>query len=275
MDHIGFIWIMKEKKMSARIISKVKTAIWFINKPELYNQFFQLVKSKIFTVDEKREEATEWCNNNFVSATKAFQLITGKLLPGTISDIFQSEFQEAKEIMSQFPDDRGGPGDMDLLYHLCEEKKITTVIETGVAYGWSSLAILLSLSTRSGTLLVSTDMPYAKMNGKDYVGCVVPNHLKRNWELIRLPDRQGLPKALNLSGKIGLCHYDSDKSYKGRLWAYPRLWEALIKGGLFISDDIGDNFAFKEFSDQIQRIPIIVKSDADKNISKYVGIIIK
>ena len=46
---------------------------------------------------------------------------------------------------------------------------------------------------------------------------------------------------------LDLCHYDSDKSYYGRRWAYPKLWEALKTGGIFISDDIQDNWAFKEF----------------------------
>jgi hypothetical protein len=31
------------------------------------------------------------------------------------------------------------------------------------------------------------------------------------------------------------------------MFAYPLLWEALRPGGFFISDDISDNFAFRDF----------------------------
>lgn len=257
------------------MIEKLKTAIWFIKQPQLYPQFFQLVKSRVLPIDEKRDKATQWCKERAVSVDDAFQRLTGMTFPNNLQCRFQSEFREAKERIAQYPADRGGPGDMDLLFHLCEYKQATKVIETGVAYGWSSLAILLSLLKRNNSLLVSTDMPYAKMDGDDYVGCVVPDHLKDHWELIRLPDRQGLPKALALSGDIDLCHYDSDKSYEGRRWAYPRLWKALKPGGIFISDDIGDNFAFKDFVEKVDKQAIIIKSYADYNAKKYVGITIK
>ena len=86
------------------------------------------------------------------------------------------------------------------------------------------------------------------MGNDDAVGVVVPEGLKNQWQLIRGEDKRGLPKALELfDGKIDLCHYDSDKSYHGRMFAYPLLYEALNDGCWFISDDIGDNIAFKDF----------------------------
>jgi len=72
--------------------------------------------------------------------------------------------------------------------------------------------------------------------------------MRTNWELMREPDRRGLEKAIaRFGGRIDLCHYDSDKSYWGRTYAYPLLWRALVPGGVFISDDIQDNMAFAEF----------------------------
>lgn len=257
------------------MLEKIKTVYWYLRQPKLYPEFAQLVKTRLFPVDEKREEATLWCSSHAVSVEEAYQRITNNKIPFRINSNFRKEFDNAEKKVSQFPSDRGGPGDIDLLYHLCEHKNAFKVLETGVAYGWSSLALLLSLQKKEKSLLLSTDMPYAKMDGKDYVGCVVPDSLKENWKLIRLPDRQGLPKAISILGEIDLCHYDSDKSYEGRVWAYPKLWNALSAGGIFISDDIGDNFAFKHFSEKIGCAPIIVKSDADRNVTKYVGILIK
>ena len=78
--------------------------------------------------------------------------------------------------------------------------------------------------------------------------------------------------------EIDLCHYDSDKTYKGRCWAYPILWKALRPGGYFISDDIEDNFAFREFVDKLGLEPIIVSSPEYRNDDyyvKYAGVIKK
>ena len=164
----------------------------------------------------------------------------------------------------------GGPGDVDLLYWCAEHLRATRVIETGVAYGFSSLAILLSLQKRKEAKLISTDMTYYLLNNEKYVGCVVPEAIRSKWCLLRAADRQTLPKALKILEIIDLCHYDSDKSYDGRMWAYKILWEALRTGGFFISDDIGDNTAFKEFSKIVENKPIIIKK-----IKNYAGVIVK
>ena len=61
----------------------------------------------------------------------------------------------------------------------------------------------------------------------------------------------GIKKGLSiLNYSIDFCHYDSDKSYYGRTYAYPLLWKSLSPGGVFISDDIQDNLAFKEFVEE-------------------------
>ena len=67
-----------------------------------------------------------------------------------------------------------------------------------------------------------------------------------------------------------MCHYDSDKSYEGRMWAYPLLWGALEIGGIFMSDDIGDNLAFRDFARQVAAEPIVASFDG-----KYVGVLLR
>jgi hypothetical protein len=77
-----------------------------------------------------------------------------------------------------------------------------------------------------------------------------------------MADRQGIPRALTqLDGTIDMCHYDSDKTYSGRRWAYSVLWTALRSGGLLISDDVGDNLAFREFSDALGVSPLVVRAE--------------
>ena len=166
--------------------------------------------------------------------------------------------------------DFGGQGHIDLIYAVCENLKAVKALETGVAYGWSSAAILQSLSKRSGKL-ISVDMPMIKQTDYHLIGVAVDENLKSNWELLREPDKHGLNKAIKKHNySFDLAHYDSDKSYYGRKWSQPLIWKYLRKGGVFISDDIEDNLAFKEF---------VVSNNLDfyvlKFEGKYVGVIRK
>lgn len=253
------------------VSSKLKTLFWFIIRPAHYKQMFALIKMRLFKnqKEDTRIEAEEWCAMHVRSTREALLQITGKE-NDTIESLFEEIFIEAKKEEANCPVKMGGAGDTSLLYHLCEYLNAYRVIETGVAYGWSSLSILLSIQNRNGAKLISTDMPYAKMNNEDYVGCVVPQPLRSQWELLRMPDRKGLPTAFKKFKELDLCHYDSDKSYEGRKWAYPKLWDHLRSGGIFVSDDISDNIAFKEFSEQLNLKPVIIKIK-----DQFVGVIVK
>ena len=94
--------------------------------------------------------------------------------------------------------------------------------------------------------LISVDMPYPKMGNGGFRGPIVRSRSGSagNWTLIRQPDRPGLEEKLSRRSVAGidLCHYDSDKSWWGRAYAFPILWEALVSDGVFISDDIQDKY---------------------------------
>ena len=157
-----------------------------------------------------------------------------------------------------------------MLYAICENLKAKNVVETGVAYGWSSAAILKSISKRSG-ILVSIDMPMLKQTDYHLIGTAVEKKFYENWELLREPDKYGIYKAFKkLNYDIDLVHYDSDKSYYGRKWSQPIIWKNLKKGGIFISDDIEDNAAFREFVTDRRLEHYILEFEG-----KYVGLLKK
>ena len=252
--------------------NKIDNIIWFLKRPKYIPQIFQILKrKKNAQLEDSREESTNWCKKHCVSQQKALCTITGKKTLEPLHELYPKEITEAQYKVSDCPVNMGGEGAISFLYHLVKEKKFQKIIETGVAYGWSSLAILLAIEDSENALLISNDMPYIRMNNDDYVGCVVPENLKSKWQLQRLPDIKGIPIALKkINNTIDLCHYDSDKSYTGRMWSSTILWKALKVGGLFISDDINDNLAFKHFSQSVDRKPIIIK-----HLGKYVGVIVK
>jgi predicted O-methyltransferase YrrM len=228
-----------------------------------------------------RAEATAWCRSRAVETDEAVRRVTGGDASERFAEAFASELERAQARAAACPVAMGGPGNLELLFHLAEGIEARRVIETGVAYGWSTLALQLSLARREGARLISTDMPYPQRGNDDYVGVVVPEELRSRWTLLAYPDRDALPKALRLMPELDMCHYDSDKSYDGRMWAYPRLWNALRPGGLFVSDDVADDVAFRDFCAALGREPAIVAShDASEaahglDATKYAGVLVK
>jgi predicted O-methyltransferase YrrM len=159
----------------------------------------------------------------------------------------------------------GGAADVDLLYALCVATGARRVIETGVAFGWSSLAILTAIEDRPGARLVSIDMPYLGASSDHLVGLAVSEELRDTWTLRRGADRDELEAAIADVEPIDIAHYDSDKSASGRLWAYALMWDGLRPGGLLMSDDIGDNFSFLRFAESRDIEPIVVRGpDGEK-----------
>lgn len=252
--------------------------MWFLKRPPLYPQSIRILKAKLSAPQRPntRSEASAWCEERAVSTADAIRRITGLAAPESVRERFAPVFSVAGEVAGRCPGKMRGEADLDLLYWVGEYLQARKVIETGVAFGWSSLAILLSLRNREGAVLTSTDMPYPELDDK-WVGCVVPAQLRSQWRLLKRADRDALPRALRESPVNDMTHYDSDKSYDGRMWAYPRLWSALRAGGIFISDDVGDNLAFRHFCEQQQEEPVIawMRANAETASKKYVGVLVK
>ena len=258
-----------------QILLKIKILVWYITKPLYYKQFFFLIKKKFFNLFFKKITSKSKDDLLYKTTTTEINLINDIFKSNNKSlinlrDQYSEIYKFAEKQSSLCPISMGGSSNIDLLFNLVVNHKPKIIVETGVAYGWSSLAFLLGLKSNNYGKLFSIDMPYPTLNNEKYVGCVIPENLKKNWELFRLPDLNGIPLVINKVTKVDICHYDSDKSYLGRKWAYPILWNSLNKNGIFISDDISDNNAFLEFVVQINKKPSIIKY---KN--QYLGLIIK
>ena len=249
----------------------VKTFVGYLKRPDLYPELGRKIIKNIFnrkSAFRGKEKTNLWASKIAISQEQAIEKLFG--IPfQKFSEQFPQEYQNALEIQNNCPIKMGGAGALELLFAACEFTKAKSVVETGVAYGWSSFAALTSLEKRNGELY-SSDMPYLGQDGDQYVGCIVPQHLKNNWKLFRHADRESLPKILKETQQIDVVHYDSDKSYEGMKWAYETLFPYVNKGGIFISDDINDNSAFQDFCEQQNIEPTVVEFEG-----KFVGVIVK
>lgn len=256
------------------MLEKITTLFWYLKQPKGLTLVKNLFKRATIyrRLEASGDEATAWAEPLATDTSAALE----KLFPGEIHAYkevekeFDNDFNEARQSIAKTPFKMGGMGNIDLLYNICEITQAKYVAETGVAYGWSSLSILLSIAKRDGSVLVSTDMPYAKMGNENFVGIVVPEGLRSHWKLYQESDISGLPKGLKALPSLDVVHYDSDKSYLGRKISFPVLYDKLREGGVFISDDIQDNVAFKHFCEKLDKRPVIISFQ-----NKFVGAFIK
>lgn len=255
----------------SEIVHVLKTFIAYLKRPDLYPELGRkIIKNTINRGNafKGKEKTNSWAASKAVS-----QQIAISQLFGTDMSPFRTDFQDilktALQREAECPVKMGGAGALELIYYACEFSNAKNVVETGVAYGWSSLATLLSLEKRNG-ILYSSDMPYLAQDGDRFVGCVVPENLKNHWKLFRFADKESLPKIFADCSSFDVLHYDSDKSYNGRMWAYDELYKHLRKGGVFISDDIGDNSAYQDFCEKNNIETTVVEYEG-----KYIGVFIK
>lgn len=253
-------------------VSRVtKTFIAYLKRPDLYPELGRKIIKNIFRRNaafKGKEKTLSWASSQAITQAEAIKELFGVEMV-SFSTLFSVEFGAAQAKEKTCPVKMGGAGALELIYYACEFTKAINMIETGVAYGWSSLAALKSLTKRNGRLY-SSDMPYLGQDGERYVGYVVPEELKENWKLFRFADRESLPKIFSENQVFDVVHYDSDKAYDGMTWAYETLYQHLREGGVFISDDINDNSAFQDFCEKMNIHPTIISFE-----EKYIGIFIK
>lgn len=156
----------------------------------------------------------------------------------------------ADKILKAIPYDLGGGAGVPLLYVLVRTRKPEIVVETGVAAGFSSATILTAMDKNEKGQLFSSDFPYFRIpEPEKYVGAVVEEYLKTRWALFIKGDEINLPKIMQQipDKSVGIFHYDSDKSYKGRELAWSYVKPKLTDDAIIIMDDIQDNAYFHDW----------------------------
>jgi len=251
-------------------LQKIRSTIFYLKSPRYWPHFVQRAKRYVqpnLDTPHWQEKAARWAQVRTRPLEELlFRFGLTKSETDPVPRLDPRLLWDAQERAARSGCKMGGPAYLDLIYAVARLMSARDVIETGVAYGWSSLAFLAAIG--EGGRLVSVDRPYPGAGNEPFVGIAVPEDFKRRWQIIREPDRNGLRKAVaQFPRGIDIAHYDSDKSYQGREFAYPIIWDALKPGGLFISDDIQDNMAFAHFVEEQG-----LRYGVTQSQGKYVGI---
>ena len=195
-----------------------------------------------------KEDVLEWCKSNSENYETFMETINLELWEETQKSCKTLE-QQAQNKLKNIDIDLGGGGNYLLLYFLTRYTSARTIVETGVAAGWSSQAILTAIQkNKNNGHLYSSDFPYFRHeNPEKLVGYVVEENLKKDWTLFIDGDQNNLPKIHRVVKEIDLFHYDSDKSYKGRTFAADIMKDKCHDKTVIIYDDIQDNSHFKDY----------------------------
>lgn len=245
----------------------------FIN--SIKKKYFLSILKKFIKRFEKdtSEEAKKWAESNVKQSTKEFCCaIDSSLYDEVITDIKIIQ-EEARFKLKKLNVLLGGGGNYILLYFLIRKFKPLNVVETGVAAGWTSLATLRAFKKNGIGFLYSSDFPYFRLkNPEQYIGFLAQDESnKKNWFLDIGGDEVALPKIVKKIGsnEINLIHYDSDKTYSGRVSALRIMDSKINQKTIIIFDDIQDNLHFRDY---------VTKNKRDYHVfefeKKFIGVIV-
>jgi len=158
------------------------------------------------------------------------------------------------------------------LFSICFFSQPELIIETGVAYGFSSSYILLALSLLKKGKLISIDVLLRNEHRPEKFGIAIPSELKKRQQLIIGKSTEELKKLLQEDTKIDIFLHDSLHTYKYMMEEYQIAWTFIKNHGFLVSDDVSDNNAFLDFSEKVGRKPIIIFDEIKKS---YFGLIQK
>jgi len=154
------------------------------------------------------------------------------------------------------------------LYLLCKITKPELVVETGVAYGLSSMYVLQALEENKKGLLYSIDGVFSPWQTREMIGAAIPSNLKNRWNFNFGSSAENLSNILSSLGSVDIFLHDSLHTYKNMMFEFETAWPYISKGGFLISDDIGDNNAFYDFCTKTHLDFMVLKQKTDS----YLGI---
>ncbi len=240
-------------------------------KPTRFVVMFNKIRGRFLPYEGtlSREQNLEWIKRNLTEVSVFAKTISSTLWEEAITQSKIIE-QKANKTLETIMYPLGGGADYPLLYFLTRYLSPKTVLETGVAAGFSSYAILSAIQKNGKGTLYSSDFPYFRIKDPEkYIGIVVENHLRKNWNLFIEGDENNLPKILKTVKNIDIFSYDSDKTYSGRSKTFKKVSEFLNENSVIIIDDIQDNSFFYDYIKENN----ISNWKVFKFKNKYLGII--
>jgi predicted O-methyltransferase YrrM len=143
------------------------------------------------------------------------------------------------------------------------------VVETGVARGVTSAAVLSALHANGAGRLFSIDLPPLTGPWAEQSGAAVAPELRGRWTYVRGATLRRLPQVLDQLPAIDLFIHDSLHTYRTMTFEFTRAWAALREGGVVLSDDIDDSRAFHDFVARQPPGTVVVGAEEAKDGGRF------
>ena len=180
----------------------------------------------------------------------------------------------ARALAAQYGRKIGGAGHYELLYFLTRFLQPEVTVETGVAKGFSTQAVLKALAKNENGHLYSSEFPNPRESEEERATAImVEEDLRDRWTLHVKGDAENLSTILRAVDYIDILHYDSDKRYTGRAFAMDLVRDAMGKDWVLVMDDIDDDLYFHDYVQRTDRPWRVLRVEGDYTGSKYVGVV--
>ena len=242
---------MEKKELIFKII------IESIKDPKTLKNIIQEMKQ---SRDDKKHSSHKY-NYNYFSIEEFFE----NVYPDINIKQYEKELNEIENIVKEFfkkmeckeyPSyEKPYPLDYSInsdsrkfLYILCRTLQPETIVETGIAYGISSLYILKALEKNSFGRLYSIDSVFRPWQSEKMIGAILPINLRGRWNLVLGKSSEKLKDIVLQLGVIDIFIHDSLHTYKNMLYEFDTVIGNIKNQGIIVSDDVLGNDAFFEFT---------------------------
>lgn len=124
----------------------------------------------------------------------------------------------------------------------------TTVVETGVAHGFTTRLLLEGFQRNGHGRLWSVDLPAVDSALHPEIGIAVPQTFRAPWTYVEGTSRDRLPRLVNDLGEIDLFVHDSLHTSRNVCFELDTVWPVLRPGAVAVVDDIDRNLGFSRFT---------------------------
>jgi predicted O-methyltransferase YrrM len=157
--------------------------------------------------------------------------------------------------------DDAGPEFTRAVFCVAKHLQPRAVVETGVAHGVTTRAILMGLAGGSGRLWSIDLPPLVDERWRKEIGAAVPQAERAAWTYVGGSSRRRLPALLDELGTIGLFVHDSLHTERNMYFELRTAWDALDHPGVIVADDVHRNRAFGIFLEETRADGFVAADD--------------
>jgi hypothetical protein len=161
----------------------------------------------------------------------------GEVWQAAIHDLEERRLQIGRGAFGGWDD--GDPQLVRLAWCLVAHLRPSKILETGVARGLTTRALLEGLERAGNGHLWSIDLPpLLEHDLASETAAAVPRRLYPRWTLRQGSSRSVLPSLVDELGEIDLFVHDSMHTTRNVVFELEQVWPALAPGGVALIDDV-------------------------------------